>query len=152
MLRGEKIAQVALEDLARGIARQRFARDVEVRRNLEVCEALAEERPESIEVDLGTVPLSEAARAAIMADPALAELAWTGGDDYEILCAVPQGEFPAMAEAAAAAGIALILGVDRILDMARTAANVTGDVTVSAIVAASEGQLTPVGGAAVHEG
>jgi len=43
-----------------------------------------------------------------------------------------------------AAGIALILGVDRILDMARTAANVTGDVTVSAIVASSEGQLTPV--------
>ena len=43
-----------------------------------------------------------------------------------------------------AAGIALILGVDRILDMSRTAANVTGDVTVAAIVAASEGQLAPV--------
>ncbi|MDP7339365.1 MAG: cation:dicarboxylase symporter family transporter, partial [Vicinamibacterales bacterium] len=42
-----------------------------------------------------------------------------------------------------AAGIALILGVDRLLDMARTAANVTGDVTVAAIVAASEGQLAP---------
>ncbi len=42
-----------------------------------------------------------------------------------------------------AAGIALILGVDRVLDMSRTAANVTGDVTVAAIVAASEGQLTP---------
>jgi Na+/H+-dicarboxylate symporter len=42
-----------------------------------------------------------------------------------------------------AGGIALILGVDRILDMARTAANVTGDVTVAAIVAASEGQLAP---------
>ena len=42
-----------------------------------------------------------------------------------------------------AGGIALILGVDRILDMSRTAANVTGDVTVAAIVAASEGQLTP---------
>jgi Na+/H+-dicarboxylate symporter len=40
-----------------------------------------------------------------------------------------------------AAGIALILGVDRPLDMARTAANVTGDVTVAAIVAAGEGQL-----------
>ena len=40
-----------------------------------------------------------------------------------------------------AAGIALILGVDRILDMSRTAANITGDVTVAAIVAASEGQL-----------
>jgi Na+/H+-dicarboxylate symporter len=41
-----------------------------------------------------------------------------------------------------AAGIALILGVDRILDMVRTAANITGDVAVAAIVAASEGQLT----------
>jgi len=43
-----------------------------------------------------------------------------------------------------AAGIALILGVDRPLDMARTAANVTGDVTVAAIVAAGEGQLGSV--------
>ena len=43
-----------------------------------------------------------------------------------------------------AAGIALILGVDRPLDMARTAANVTGDVTVAAIVAAGEGQLAAV--------
>ncbi len=41
------------------------------------------------------------------------------------------------------AGIALILGVDRILDMCRTVTNVTGDATVATIVAASEGQLTP---------
>ena len=40
-------------------------------------------------------------------------------------------------------GIALILGVDRILDMCRTAANITGDATVAAIVAASENQLFP---------
>ena len=40
-----------------------------------------------------------------------------------------------------AAGVALILGVDRILDMSRTAANVTGDITVAAIVASGEGQL-----------
>jgi len=40
-----------------------------------------------------------------------------------------------------AAGIALILGVDRILDMLRTTTNVTGDATVASIVAASEGQL-----------
>ena len=39
------------------------------------------------------------------------------------------------------AGIALIFGVDRILDMLRTATNVTGDATVATIVAASEGQL-----------
>ncbi len=43
-----------------------------------------------------------------------------------------------------AAGIALILGVDRPLDMARTAANITGDLTVAAIVAAGEGTLAPV--------
>lgn len=38
-------------------------------------------------------------------------------------------------------GIALILGIDRLLDMARTAVNVTGDATVSCIVARSEGEL-----------
>ena len=39
------------------------------------------------------------------------------------------------------AGIALILGVDRILDMLRTTINVTGDATVAVIIAHSEGQL-----------
>jgi Na+/H+-dicarboxylate symporter len=38
-------------------------------------------------------------------------------------------------------GIALILGVDRILDMTRTAVNVTGDALVTTIVARSEGEL-----------
>jgi Na+/H+-dicarboxylate symporter len=41
-------------------------------------------------------------------------------------------------------GIALILGVDRILDMCRTSVNVTGDLTCAAFVARSEGEeLTP---------
>jgi len=40
------------------------------------------------------------------------------------------------------AGIALILGVDRILDMMRTVINVTGDATVAVIIAESEDQLT----------
>ena len=40
-------------------------------------------------------------------------------------------------------GIALILGVDRIIDMCRTTANVTGDAAVAAVVAASENQLFP---------
>ncbi len=39
------------------------------------------------------------------------------------------------------AGIALILGVDRILDMLRTVTNVTGDATVATVIAATEGQL-----------
>lgn len=38
-------------------------------------------------------------------------------------------------------GIGLILGVDRILDMVRTAVNVSGDAVVSTIVAKSEGKL-----------
>jgi Na+/H+-dicarboxylate symporter len=38
-------------------------------------------------------------------------------------------------------GIALILGVDRILDMCRTAVNVTGDLAVTAFVARREGEL-----------
>ena len=42
------------------------------------------------------------------------------------------------------AGIALILGVDRILDMCRTVTNVTGDATVAVTIAASENQLGPV--------
>jgi Na+/H+-dicarboxylate symporter len=39
------------------------------------------------------------------------------------------------------AGVALILGVDRILDMLRTVTNVTGDGAVAVVVAASEQQL-----------
>jgi Na+/H+-dicarboxylate symporter len=38
-------------------------------------------------------------------------------------------------------GIALILGVDRILDMMRTTINVTGDATVAVIIASTEDQL-----------
>lgn len=41
------------------------------------------------------------------------------------------------------AGVALIFGVDRILDMMRTVTNVTGDATVASVVAATEGQLHP---------
>lgn len=39
------------------------------------------------------------------------------------------------------AGIALILGVDRILDMCRTVTNITGDAMVATVVASAEGQL-----------
>ena len=40
-----------------------------------------------------------------------------------------------------AAGIALIIAPDRILDMFRTAVNVTGDVVVATVVASTEGEL-----------
>jgi len=56
--------------------------------------------------------------------------------------ALPPGIDPAV-------GIALILGVDRILDMCRTMVNVTGDLTAASVVARSEGEVLatePAGG------
>ncbi len=44
------------------------------------------------------------------------------------------------------AGIALILGVDRILDMLRTSVNVTGDLTCSAVIARTEGESLTLSG------
>ena len=38
-------------------------------------------------------------------------------------------------------GIALIIGIDRILDMIRTAVNVTGDASICTIVAKTENKL-----------
>ncbi|MCO5092847.1 thiamine-phosphate kinase [Bosea sp. (in: a-proteobacteria)] len=58
-------------------------------------------------IDLDAVPLSLAARAALMAAPALAELAWTGGDDYEILCTASEREYPALVAAAAEVALPL---------------------------------------------
>ena len=55
-------------------------------------------------------------------------------------------------------GIMLIIGVDRLLDMMRTAVNVTGDATVAAIIARSEGRfddrvfLDPEAGQVVQKG
>ena len=37
--------------------------------------------------------------------------------------------------------IGLIAGIDRVLDMARTTVNVTGDAMVSVVVARSEGEI-----------
>ena len=43
-----------------------------------------------------------------------------------------------------AEGLALIFGVDRILDMLRTVVNVTGDATVATVVASTEGKLNDI--------
>jgi thiamine-monophosphate kinase len=43
----------------------------------------------STQIDAGRVPLSDAAKAFVAAEPPLLERALTGGDDYEILAAVP---------------------------------------------------------------
>ena len=51
------------------------------------------------------VPLSPAAAAIIAADSARRIACLTGGDDYELLLAVPEARTPALRRAAAAAGI-----------------------------------------------
>jgi thiamine-monophosphate kinase len=58
------------------------------------------------EVDVARVPLSDAARAAVAAEPAVLETALTGGDDYEILLTLAPEKFSAFRDAARAAGIA----------------------------------------------
>jgi thiamine-monophosphate kinase len=59
----------------------------------------------SASVDLGRLPLSDAAMAAIAADPALFEIAATGGDDYEVLATVSPEDASAFEAAAATAGV-----------------------------------------------
>jgi thiamine-monophosphate kinase len=53
------------------------------------------------------VPLSEAARAAVGADAALLDRVLTGGDDYEILCTVPEARLDAFLVEAKEAGAPL---------------------------------------------
>jgi thiamine-monophosphate kinase len=57
------------------------------------------------EVLIADVPLSSAARTALRTSPSLAETILTGGDDYEILCAVPSARCASFEAEAAAAGI-----------------------------------------------
>ena len=59
------------------------------------------------EIDVARVPLSDAARAAIAAEPALLETVLTGGDDYEIVLTLAPENFAAFRAAAAAAGVAV---------------------------------------------
>jgi thiamine-monophosphate kinase len=51
------------------------------------------------------VPLSDAARAAIAAAPALLETVLTGGDDYEIVLTLAPEKLAAFRAAAQAAGV-----------------------------------------------
>lgn len=61
----------------------------------------------SAELDAAAVPLSEAARAAVAADPALLAHCLTGGDDYELVFTAPATASAALARLAAEAGIPL---------------------------------------------
>jgi thiamine-monophosphate kinase len=61
----------------------------------------------SAEIEVENVPLSDAAKRMIAADATARELAVTGGDDYEIVCAIPAGKLDAFRAAARASGTAV---------------------------------------------
>ncbi|QFU16592.1 thiamine-phosphate kinase [Microvirga thermotolerans] len=61
----------------------------------------------SATVDLDRVPLSPAAARAVRAEPGLIDRIVTGGDDYEILCAVPEKKLDRLRLEAEGCGIAL---------------------------------------------
>jgi len=58
-------------------------------------------------LEAAALPLSRAARAAVMADPSLLPVALTGGDDYELLFAAPPDQEAAVLASGAAAGVAV---------------------------------------------
>ncbi len=61
----------------------------------------------SAQVKASAVPLSEAGRRVLAQRPAELEMVLAGGDDYEVLCAVPANRCDGFVEAARSAGIAV---------------------------------------------
>jgi thiamine-monophosphate kinase len=57
------------------------------------------------EIAAEKVPLSDAAKAVLVVEPAMRETALTGGDDYEIICTVPAAKAESFRAAAKAANV-----------------------------------------------
>jgi thiamine-monophosphate kinase len=57
------------------------------------------------DVAVDKVPLSDAAKAVLAADPTMRETALTGGDDYEIICTVPPAKSESFRAAAKVANV-----------------------------------------------
>jgi thiamine-monophosphate kinase len=59
----------------------------------------------SAEIDIARIPLSTAAHAAVSTGVATIEALMSGGDDYEVLCTVPQNRLASFEAAAKSAGV-----------------------------------------------
>jgi thiamine-monophosphate kinase len=59
------------------------------------------------EIDVARVPLSEAVRAAVAAEPAMMETALSGGDDYEIVLTLAPDKLSVLRAAAHQVGVAV---------------------------------------------
>jgi thiamine-monophosphate kinase len=57
------------------------------------------------DINVASVPVSDAAKTVIAGDAATLELVLTGGDDYEIICTVPNKKAESFRAAAKAAGV-----------------------------------------------
>jgi Na+/H+-dicarboxylate symporter len=89
------------------------------------------------------IPLSVGDQLVIVMTATLASVGAAGVPSAGIITLIIVLNSVGMA-AQVQAGIALILGVDRILDMCRTALNVTGDLTAATVIARSENELNVV--------
>jgi Na+/H+-dicarboxylate symporter len=91
------------------------------------------------------VPFSLATQVNIVLLTVLASIgtAAVPGAGMVMLIIILEGVWPADAAVTPVPAFLLIITVDRILDMCRTAVNVTGDATVATIIAHSEKQLNP---------
>lgn len=69
----------------------------------------------SAAIDAGAVPFSDAARGLIARGRSAFEIAVSGGDDYEILCTIPDERLDAFVKAAGEAGVA-VTPIGRIVD------------------------------------
>jgi thiamine-monophosphate kinase len=69
------------------------------------CGRLCKVSGVSARIEAALVPLSAPARSVVAADPARLETVLTGGDDYEILAAIPPGSEEAFRREANAAGV-----------------------------------------------
>jgi thiamine-monophosphate kinase len=58
-------------------------------------------------IDIGSIPLSAGAATLLARGAVGIEAIVSGGDDYEILCAIPEDRFEAFAEAAKSAGVSV---------------------------------------------
>jgi proton glutamate symport protein len=89
------------------------------------------------------IPLGVGAQLTIVLTATLASIGAAGVPSAGIITLILVLQSVGLG-AQAQTGIALILGVDRILDMIRTSVNVTGDLTAATVIARSEGeQLVP---------
>jgi thiamine-monophosphate kinase len=57
------------------------------------------------EIEVARVPLSKAARAALVADPAAIETVLTGGDDFEVVATIPPAALDVFLAAARAVAV-----------------------------------------------